>query len=241
MGVVARGAHRRVAGDMSTAQSALAEAGTQRGATTMAALERRAGAWAAPDTSHTVDRLLVDVRELIDAGDSGAAALCLDDVAFLRRPGIALDLPGAISDSEEPMAGLRRAHVSATSAGDHQLLTELASRFASLGGDRLAVECSAAAAVCAARAGDGRAARRAAGDTLRRAASCPDLASPGLIAVHALSSAAFMPLTPRSTTSLATCRRRHRDREIAEDLGIAERTVENHLARRYDKLHVHTC
>ena len=104
-----------LAGDMSTAQSTLAEAGTQRGATTMAALERRAGAWAAPDTSHTVDRLLVDVRELIDAGDSGAAALCLDDVAFLRRPGIALDLPGAISDSEEPMAGLRRAHVSATS------------------------------------------------------------------------------------------------------------------------------
>ena len=69
----------------------------------------------------------------------------------------------------------------------------------------------------------------------------PDLAGPGLIAVHALSSAAFMPLTPREA--------RHRwrraaagtgNREIAEDLGIAERTVENHLARRYDKLHVHT-
>ena len=58
--------------------------------------------------------------------------------------------------------------------------------------------------------------------------------------MHALSSAAFMPLTPREHDIARRAAAGTGNREIAEDLGIAERTVENHLARCYDKLHVHT-
>ena len=78
----------------------------------------------------------------------------------------------------------------------------------------------------------------------RRRSAAParaaDLATPGLIAVHALSSAAFMPLTPREHDVARRAAAGISNRQIADDLGIAERTVDNHLARCYDKLHVHT-
>jgi DNA-binding NarL/FixJ family response regulator len=124
--------------------------------------------------------------------------------------------------------------------GDYERLAALASAFAARGGHRLAVECAAAAADRAARAGDRRAARRGAQDALTWAAACHDLATPGLVAVHALSAAVPTPLTARERDVALRAATGSSNRAIADQLGISERTVETHLSRCYDKLHVRT-
>jgi DNA-binding CsgD family transcriptional regulator len=165
-------------------------------------------------------------------GDLMGTLAALHDVA---RLGGARDVLGrlreAADDAEGELAPARLAHVQALADRDPVALGAAATRFAELGAALLAAEAAADAAVAWRRAE-----QTARSDSeLHRAAAlaraCPGAATPALSPIE---SREQLTAAERETALLAAAGRTNR--EIAAELHLSVRTVDNRLQRVYAKL-----
>lgn len=125
-------------------------------------------------------------------------------------------------------------HARADSAGDGDGLLIAADEFDAMGMWLFAAESTAAAAAAFARAGHRQAERTARARVAARLQRCAAARTPLLL--HA---AAPPELTPREWEIALLAARGLTSGAIAEQLVVSVRTVNNHLARVYDKLGVH--
>jgi len=127
----------------------------------------------------------------------------------------------------------RIAHVEALVVGDAVVLDDVAAVFSAMGADLLAAEAWMTAARSHRRADEQRRGSASEQLALRAMENCQGAATPAL-----LISAAVEPLTRREREVAGLAARGHTSREIADDLIVSVRTVENHLQRAYSKLGV---
>jgi DNA-binding CsgD family transcriptional regulator len=167
-------------------------------------------------------------------GDLVGAVVALHALARLGRAGSVRERLAAVAariDGE--LAPARVAHTEALAAGDPGALGDVSTRFEDLGADLLAAEAAADAAVAHQRAGERRLAAAAARRASELAARAEDPVTPAL---HAVETRAVLTPAERETAVLAANGRANK--EIAEQLHLSPRTVENRLQRVYDKLGV---
>jgi DNA-binding NarL/FixJ family response regulator len=124
------------------------------------------------------------------------------------------------------------AHATALAGQDPTGLGEAAEAFTTAGADALAAAAAADASEAHARAGDQRAARRWARRSTELGAFCEHGVVPHAPVV------AVTPLSRREREVAELAAAGLRSRDIAERLYLSTRTVDNHLARVYDKLGV---
>jgi DNA-binding CsgD family transcriptional regulator len=169
-----------------------------------------------------------------EVGDAVGEAVALHTLARLgRAPEVRERLASVAARIDGELAPARAAHAEALSAGDAWALGALADTFGGMGAYLLAAEAAADAAVAHRRAGarrDAAAAERRAGDLAARAEN------PVTPALQAVETRAVLTTAERETAVLASSGRTNK--EIAEQLHLSPRTVENRLQRVYDKLGV---
>ena len=234
-----------LAGDAVTATEAVSELARRppHPATLFSLVESRAVALAAAFSRPGLarDNLAAAARALFAAGDVGAGVVTVHELAVAGAAGDALrilaDVDGIDVARTDPGPALRISHVEALARRDMTGLDALADEFAERGGDRWAVECVTAGATLAAERGDARRARRRFGDALALLGRCPGMAPPAALADH-LAGGSSGPLTSRELDVAVLAARGLTSREIATQLGLSVRTVDNHLSSCFDKLHV---
>jgi DNA-binding CsgD family transcriptional regulator len=165
-------------------------------------------------------------------GDLVGAIAALHDVARLGAPReVAERVNDLAAGVEGDLAPARRDHVQALRAGDPERLAEVSGRFAGMSAHLLAAEAAADAAVAWRRAGHtGRS-----DSELHRAGTlagaCPGARTPALSPIE---SREQLTGAERETALLAAAGRTNR--QIAEELHLSVRTVDNRLQRVYGKL-----
>jgi ATP/maltotriose-dependent transcriptional regulator MalT len=198
---------------------------------------RRARAWtevAAGNMAAAHNHLREAAALARHRGDAVWESDVLHDLARLGWAEEAVDrLRELATTVEGDMISTRVAHVEALLADDVGALGRVSIAFESMGAWLLAAEAAAAAAVVRRRSGDQR---RAAAAELRAAAlarHCNGAITPALRAIEtqALLSTREIEVAALAATGLA-------NKEIAANLTVSVRTVENHLQRVYEKLGV---
>ena len=197
----------------------------------------QARAWAAvaagdlPGASALLDEAAERGRQ---RGDLVGAAAALHALARLGRAAAVRERLAAVAaHMDGELVPARLAHTEALAAADASALGDASTRFEDLGADLLAAEAAADAAVTHQRAGD----RRLAAAAARRASVLAARAEgPVTPALHAVETRAVLTPAERETAVLAANGRANN--EIAEQLHLSPRTVENRLQRVYDKLGV---
>ena len=167
-------------------------------------------------------------------GDAVGEAAALHALARLGEADAVSDrLAGVAAGIDGDLAPARVDHCQALAAGDAAGLEAVSVRFEDIGADLLAAEAAADAAVAHRRGG----ARRDAAAAARRAGELAERAEhPVTPALQAVETRAVLTPAERETAALAAGGRANR--EIAEQLHLSPRTVENRLQRVYDKLGV---
>lgn len=200
---------------------------------TVELLEVRAWATAAGgDLPQARDRLEQAVALAVERGDMVGQASALHALARLGDAGQVCDRLAAVAGQiEGDLAPARAAHAEALAHADASGLEKVSRTFEAMGADLLAAEASADAAVVHRRAGELRgaaAAQRRSGMLVER---CEDPVTPALQAIDLRAR-----LTPaeRETAGLAASGRSNP--QIADELCLSRRTVENRLHRIYEKL-----
>jgi len=167
-----------------------------------------------------------------EIGDLVGASAALHASARIGRSRDVCDrLAGVAARIDGELAPARAAHVEALVAGDAAALAAVSHDFEAMGADLLAAEAAADAAVALRQAGEQRdaaAAERRAGMLAER---CEDPATPALQAIEARAR-----LTPAERDTAALAAGGRSNKEIAEQLYLSSRTVENRLQRVYEKL-----
>ncbi len=236
--------------DRIAAALALALAGDADGATAeLAAIEalevgpalgdevdlRQARAWAevaAGDIPAGVTTLHDAVALAARIGDRVGVSSALHGIARLGHAADVCERLGKVAQQiDGVLAPARAAHALALADGDIAGLDEAATAFEAMGADLLAAEASADLAVALREAGavrDAAAADRRTGVLVDR---CENPMTPALQATEAR---ARLTAAERETAILAAGGRSNR--EIAEELYLSTRTVENRLQRVYEKL-----
>lgn len=196
-------------------------------------LQARAWVTAAGGDLPTATRHLAEAADVGERiGDLVGAASALHGLARLGRAADVADRLAAVAARVDgDLAPARAEHARALAAGDAARLDAVSRRFEAMGADLLAAEAAADAAVALRRAGDQRAAaaaERRSGDLAER---CESPVTPALQAAETRAR-----LTPaeRETAVLAAAGRSNK--EIAAQLVLSTRTVENRLQRVYEKL-----
>jgi DNA-binding CsgD family transcriptional regulator len=168
------------------------------------------------------------------SGDAVGEAVALHALARLGRAQQARGrLVAVAARIDGELAPARVAHAEALAAGNAAGLEAVADVFDTMGAHLLAAEAAADAAVVHRRGGAQReaaAAERRAGELAARA---EDPVTPAL---HAVETRAVLTAAERETAVLASSGRTNK--EIAEQLQLSPRTIENRLQRVYDKLGV---
>lgn len=230
--LAARALAHALTGDAAAARSDLGELDRTgpHPADLFPSLEPRAQAWtlvaeARPEDARQVLRDAVERFRRV--GDLGAASTSAHDLVSLGQPGDLLDLPLV---DDEPSCGLRVRHARAVQQRDLAELSDLVALFERLGGLRWAAECAATIAREAVRTGSRDGSRRATAQLAELTARCSGLAIPSITTGRALS------LSVREREIALLAARGLTSREIGDRLGLSVRTVDNHLARCYDKL-----
>ena len=168
------------------------------------------------------------------SGDLIGAAAALHALARLgRAAAVRPRLAELAAHIDGELVPARLAHTEALAAASASALGDASTRFEDLGADLLAAEAAADAAVAHQRAGDRRLAAAAARRASELAARAEDPVTPAL---HAVETRAILTPAERETAVLAANGRANK--EIAEQLHLSPRTVENRLQRVYDKLGV---
>lgn len=165
-------------------------------------------------------------------GDLLGEAAALHDIARLGAPQqVEHRLTALARRIEGDLVQARVAHVVSLTAADGDRLLAASETFRTLGADLLAAEAAADAAVAWRRAGRLERAEPALHRAAQLAAGCDSPATPALAPI-----AAREQLTPAEhETALLACGGRT-NREIAAELQLSVRTVDNRLARIYQKL-----
>jgi DNA-binding CsgD family transcriptional regulator len=174
----------------------------------------------------------VDLGERI--GDLVGAATALHSLARLGKARqVATRLADLAGNIEGDLVAARVLHARALAQGDPDGLEAVSLSFESMSADLLAAEASADAAVAWRRQGRTRESNVAELRAATLAAGCEGAVTPALQSISTRSQ-----LTPaeRETALLAATGRSNR--EIAEELHLSIRTVENRLQRVYEKLGV---
>jgi DNA-binding CsgD family transcriptional regulator len=176
-------------------------------------------------------RAATQAQEIGDAVSEGAA---LHTLARLGRAKEALPrLEELARTIEGPLIQARLTHVGALVANDPDTLESVSGEFAALGTDLIAAEAAADAAVIWRKRSETRAAAAAQRMSELLAGRCERARTPAL---SALESRAQLTPAERDAAQLAAAGRS--SREIAEELQLSVRTVENQLQRVYNKLGV---
>jgi DNA-binding CsgD family transcriptional regulator len=167
-----------------------------------------------------------------EIGDRVGEAAALHALARLGRArDVRTRLVEVAAGIDGDLATARVAHTEALVTGDTAALDEVSLRFDEMGADLLAAEAAADAAVGYRQAGDLRAAAAAE----RRAAELAERAEgPVTPALQAIETRARLTPAERETAVLAAAGRTNK--EIAEQLHLSPRTIENRLQRVYEKL-----
>jgi DNA-binding CsgD family transcriptional regulator len=209
------------------------------GAMLFGAYVERGRAWhlavtASPEQARV--RLMELAERLLEHHNVAHAMHVLSDVARLGDPGPAAERMGSI---EAPVDGellpLLRRFVSTLAASDGTELGRVSEELEAIGWGALAAEAASAAADAFARSGDQRGAahwRRRAGGLAEQAEG---LATPLLRWREA---DLLTPLTRREREVATLVAEGRTSKEVAEMCFLSVRTVENHLARIYNKLGV---
>lgn len=175
-------------------------------------------------------------RGLCDAGLRGLGAFAIHELARLGDPaGADALLPEVEGRVDGALAAAWALHVRALAASDAALLEAAGDALFSVGSLLDAAECFASAATLHRDAGRRDAARRAAARVLEVAQRCDEARTPALAALRTDVTSALSPRELHIARLAASGATR---RAIAEDLGLALRTVGNHLNHIYAKLEV---
>lgn len=179
------------------------------------------------------------IDELVDAGDRAAALgahtaarrLWFDAVRLggVERLDGRLGVEDAATELDLARAGL----AAAGTDGDASAATEAAERFERLGAHLWAGEAWATAARLLAADGEGRRATAAAREAREARDRCEAADTPGLVVTTDVA-----PLTDREREVVTMAARGTASREIAEQLVVSLRTVNNLIQRAYGKLGV---
>jgi DNA-binding CsgD family transcriptional regulator len=222
--------------EAAVAADALAEMDTLPAFGFMAPERPLADAWEAVARGDliTARKLLTDAAEpAVESGHVTSAIWLLHDAA---RLGCAPDVVGQITElaarTDSKMAAARAEHVRAVVAGGASELAAAADRFEALGAYLYAGEAATAAAEAARAAGDQREAAALAARAERFLALCEGAATPAL----ASSAGGVEPLTDREREIAFLAASGLTSRQIADQLFLSYRTVNNHLQHVYDKL-----
>ncbi len=174
----------------------------------------------------------VDLAEVSGARTQESAAL--HDLVRLGRPDRAAPrLVELAAEIDGDLADVRADHATALCQADGSALEQVAEKFLSLGATVLAAEAAGHAADAFRRSGSGRVAARQMQRCRQLSEQAGGLSTP---AVHGASAAATLTKRERQLVRFAAAGRSNQ--QIAEELSVSLRTVENHLYRAYVKLGV---
>ncbi len=190
-------------------------------------------AWAGGDAGGAVSVLTRAVADARRRGCDAAEAELLHDLVRLGVADGVADRLATLATEGGPLVEVRAAHAAALAAADGHALTHAAERLAASGAVVAAADAYGQAVVAFGAAGEPRAAgrpRRAAAELRGRVA--------GLVTPALARSAEPTTLTAREREVVGHAVAGRTNREIAETLGIAKRTVDNLLHRSYAKLGV---
>jgi DNA-binding NarL/FixJ family response regulator len=148
-----------------------------------------------------------------------------------RAKAVASRLTALAPKIDGQLASARATHTQALVTGDPSDLEKVSIAFEAMGADLLAAEAAADTAVAWQRAGDPRQSAHAE----RRASSLVDRCEgPATPALQAIKARAQLASAEREAALLAAAGRSNK--QIAEELGLSVRTVENRLQHVYEKL-----
>lgn len=198
---------------------------------------RRAGAWeaAAAGRSSEAAQLASTAASLAaEEGQRTAAIFAAHDAVRFGFPdAVAPMLGGWAREVEGALLTTMMDHALALSRRDPDRLDGVAEQFEAAGAMLLAAEASAQASSLHERSGDRRRAGRSALRFDVLIARCPEATTPAM----ALRSS---PLTRREVEVALLAARGLSSRQVADELVISVRTVDNHLASIYTKLDIHS-
>lgn len=168
-------------------------------------------------------------------GDHVAESAALHALARLGRPGDVVGRLAALSKSiDGVLARVRADHARALTDDDAASLEAASQEFEHMGAQLLAAEAAADASVAWQRStGDARHSTKAENRAIMLARRCENPCTPPL---QGLTSRAQLTRAERQVALLAATGRTNKD--IANQLVVSRRTVENHLQRVYEKLGV---
>jgi DNA-binding CsgD family transcriptional regulator len=193
-------------------------------------------AWALAATGDLADARAVLLAVADDGERSGhlpAASWLLHDATRLGADGVAPRLEALAEACDSALVAARAAHATALERDDAAGLVAAADTFEALGARLLAAEASAAAADVRRRRNEQRQAAALDLRTNELAARCEGATTPALVRAETV-----VPLTDREREVALLAAAGHSSKTIAEHLYLSVRTVDNHLARIYDKLGV---
>lgn len=197
----------------------------------------RARAWTAASGGHLPDARsqLMQAADLADElGDLVGEAVALHGMARLgaAKP-ICKRLAAVSRKIEGTLAPTRLAHSEALASHDTARLEHVSRDFEAMGAYVLAAEAAADASVARQRSGEPRQADAAERRAHMLAERCEGVRTPALLAINVRGC-----LTPAEWEVAFMAAYGHTSKQIAEEVHLAVRTIENRLQRTYDKLGV---
>lgn len=180
-------------------------------------------------------RLLVEAASWASArGQHGLELTMLHDLVRIGGSrSAAADAAALAPEVQGPLAAARGLHGRGALDQDGAMLDEACEAFATLAANLFAAEAAAHAATAHRRAGHVVAAAASAARSLELAQRCDGASTPALV-VRPSTAAEW--LTPRELEIATLAARGFASREIAAQLSISIRTVDNQLQRAYSKL-----
>jgi DNA-binding CsgD family transcriptional regulator/DNA-binding transcriptional ArsR family regulator len=223
-------------GDLATARDALARRDGLPKFAFLGPEQLLADAWVA-----VTDGRRSEAIAMFDAAAGDARATChvtaeswlLHDRLRVAGPDGTARLSELAAASESPLLAARARHADAVVAGDPELLAAAGHDFESLGALLVAAEAYTSAVDAFRRRGDQRAATASANRARTLALACEGAHTPGLAKTDAV-----VPLSRRERDVALLAGRGLSSKDIASQLFLSVRTVDNHLQRAYTKLGV---
>ncbi len=183
-------------------------------------------------TTIAVAELTSIAEQCLRKGSYAFAMIVIHDLTRIGEGAHAARLVGRVPPGGTATEATR-AHVLAAAAADPAAMAEAAEALAVIGADLAAAEAFAQAAELWRRHKSPKAATRCAARSADLQAQCERARTPGL-----LGSEKAMGLSKREIEVARLAQSGASNREIAEELNISERTVENHLYRAFSKFGV---
>lgn len=195
----------------------------------------RAEAWlcvSREERDRAADLLRATLDEAVAADSIVLASGVLHDLLRLDAP-VSLDEWAPVRECQGPLVPLRLRLAEANSENDPDALESVAADFADIDADLFAAEAALMAADLFSERGDKRSATRC-----RRSAAAAQAATGEEWLVTLDRPTRPVEVTDRELDVATRAAQGLTNREIAENLGVSVRTIENHLQRVYEKLGV---